>query len=96
MKNDGSAVWKFLYEAMLKGDAVDFLVLDGANDLNGSTGWRADCCLFDASEEQNRSTRLYTAIDVVPTDSDNLPKAVLVAGGVPTYAPITGSTLTYS
>ncbi len=96
MKNDGSAAWTFVYEAMHKRTAVDFLVLNGPHSTNGVTGHRADCLVLDTSEDGGRNTRLYNSIMLKPTESDNVPKAVKVAGGVPTYATIDGTTLTYA
>lgn len=96
MKNDGSATWTAMYEAMLESTVLDMLILTAAHTVNGATGFRADCVMTEVSEDQGRNTRLYNSINIMPTESDNAVKAVLIAGGVPTYATVTGTTLSYA
>lgn len=96
LKNDGSSNWTALYLAFLTRAAVDMWFLNGPSTTNGVTGYRATVLLFDMSTSQNRDERLYNSFLFKPTEDDNLPKRVLVAGGVPTYAPIDGSTLVFA
>lgn len=96
VKNDGSAAWTALYLAFLTRAAVDMWFLNGPDSTNGVTGYRAMVKIFDLSQDQGRSVRLYNTFLFKPCEDDNLPKRVLVAGGVPTYAPIDGATLVFA
>jgi len=97
MKRDGSAPHLVVYKAMKAKTSLDLLILDGGVAVNNSMGHRADCLIIDTSNNQNRSERLYDSIEIVPTESANLPKHVIVTGGVITMATMgTGAELSYS
>lgn len=97
IKRDGSAAHLVVYRAMKAKTVLDLLILDGPNTTNGVMGHRADCLVIDTSNNQGRSERLYDSIEIVPTDSTNLPKHVLITGGVVTMATMgTGSALSYA
>lgn len=96
VKNDGSSNWTALYLAFLTRAAVDMWFLNGPDTTNGVTGYRAMVQVFDMSASQGRGETIYNKFLFKPTEDDNLPKRVLVTGGVPTYAPINGSTLVFA
>ena len=96
MKSDGSATWTILYEGLLESTTLDFLILDGGSTTNGTTGFRADCVITDVTTDQGRNNRVYNSIKIMPTESDNPVKAVLVTNNALTYATVTGTTLSYA
>jgi len=97
IKRDGSAAHLVIYKAMKAKTSLDMLFLDGGVAVNNSMGHRADCLVIDMSNNQGRSERLFDSIEIVPTDSANLPKHVIVTGGVITMATMgTGAALSYS
>lgn len=97
IKRDGSAAHLVVYRAMKAKTSLDMLILDGPVTTNGVMGHRADCLIIDTSNNQNRTERLYDSIEIVPTESNNIPKHVLITGGVVTMATMgTGSALSYA
>lgn len=96
MKADASAVWTLIYEALLEGATLDFLILDGGSTTNNVTGFRADCVVTDATQDQGRNVRLYNSIKISPTESDNPVKAALVTNNVLTYDAVDGAALSYA
>lgn len=96
MKADGSAVWTLIYEALLENATLDFLILDGGSTTNNVTGFRADCVVTDATQDQGRNVRSYNSIKISPTESDNPVKAALVTNNVLTYDTVDGAALSYA
>lgn len=70
---------------------LDILMLDGANNVNGSDGFRFDAKLFQFDEDQAMQNVLYKDFTLKPCISSTTrrPKTVLVAGGVPVYTDLT-------
>lgn len=85
-KKPGDATYEELMNAIVSDNVLDLLILDGAKDLDGVRGWRADCQIFEGTEDQGRDVNLYVSLSIEPTDSDNEPQAVLVDGTTLTYS----------
>lgn len=87
-ENDGSAAAVAIKAATLSDDPLDLLILNGPLDEDGRDGFRVDCQVFKADQDQGRESVIYPEIDIEPTPSDHEPKAVLISGGVPVYSDI--------
>ncbi|VTS01562.1 unnamed protein product [Gemmata massiliana] len=80
-KKPGNASYEAFMNALLTDDVIDLLVLDGPKEQVGVRGWRVDCQVFSANENQDLANALYPEITFMPTSSDNAPKAVKVGPG---------------
>ena len=96
-KQPGNAAYEAFMNAMLSDEVVDFLILDDSKETVNARGWRVDCQVFQATEDQGTGTVMYEDFIIAPTDSDNEPKAVLVgAGPALTYATPGGASASFA
>lgn len=79
-KKPGNAVYEAVMDALVGDDVLDLLVLDGDIEADGTRGWRVDCQVHQANEDQGLGTVMYEDITFKPYPSDNPPYAVKVGG----------------
>lgn len=80
-KKPGDAGYEALMNALVSDEVLDLLILDGPATEVNSRGWRCDCQVTAANEDQAMANALYEDITITPCDSDNEPKAAKVGAG---------------
>ena len=80
-KKQTDANYLAFMSAMLSDDLLDLFVLDGAFDIVGVEGWRADFLVFSGSEDQAMANSLYVDFTLKPFIEDHEVKAIRVAAG---------------
>jgi len=74
--------------AALSDSTLDLMVLNGADDVNGTRGYRADFVVLGASEDQSLGAVIFDDITLKPAISTNAVKSVLVTAGAPVFSSI--------
>lgn len=77
----GNSNYEALMDAMALATVVDLLVLDASNTTVGARGFRGDCYVLAARDDQGITSRLYRDLEIKPADTDNLPMWAKVAAG---------------
>lgn len=67
-------------DAFVADSAIDLLILNGAEDEAGVSGWRADFGIRSFNEDQSIGNVLYKEVTLTPADTDNEVFAVRVEG----------------
>lgn len=71
--------------------ALDVMVLNGKQTVNGSIGYRMEMKVFKLDEDQALGNVLYRDFEFAPCPSDEAKQTVLVAAGAPGYTAITAA-----
>lgn len=89
-KDYTNAGYQMLRTAFLTRTELDFLILDGPQDENNSTGYRFDGKLFSFGEDQALANVLFNDITIKPVITANPPDSVVVVSGAPVFTELTG------
>ena len=72
--------------ASLNDDSTqDFMILNGASNTNGVTGFRFESQIHQANEGQNPGDVLFDDIALAPAVTANPPQTVVVSAGAPVF-----------
>lgn len=77
----GNTNYEALMDAFALATTVDLLILDASNTTVGARGFRGECHLVAAGDDQGITNRLYRDLEIKPADTDNAPKWAKVAAG---------------
>lgn len=77
-------------DAFIRKTTIDFLILDGRKERNGSEGYRFDAKVFSFGQDQSRGNVLFNDFGIKPVASDNVPMYAKVVAGVLSYEEIGG------
>lgn len=81
-----NANYTVLLAAMLNDDIVDVMALNGSATVNGVRGYRFECQVVDASEDQGPTGVVWNDFQLVPVyGGTNAPKSVLVTSGAAVF-----------
>ncbi len=86
---DADTGYQAMMTAVLSDAPTDFLILNGDKATNGVIGYRCDCQVMSATEDQGTGAVLFDDIEFMPTPSVNVPQSVLVTATVPVFTTLT-------
>lgn len=71
--------------------ALDVMVLDGKQTVNGSRGYRMEMKCFKLDDDQSMGNILYRDFELAPCPSDEAKQTVIVSAGAPVFTAITAA-----
>lgn len=84
-------VYEAFLDAFIQDEPIDIMVLNGKEDVDGSTGFRFWGKIFAFGEDQALGNVLFKDFTIKPCpipDDDQYPKAVRVESGAPVFSDI--------
>jgi hypothetical protein len=77
--------------AWLADSELDLMILDGANDVTGSRGYRMKMKLFSFDEDSADDGVLFRSFELKPCISSDAKQTVVVTAGSPVYTTMTNN-----
>jgi hypothetical protein len=74
-----------LRDAFYATTPIDLMILNGAQDENGSHGWRCDWHVMAFTEDQGLTNVIYADFSLKPAVSENPHNRAVVTSGAPVY-----------
>ena len=76
--------------ASLNDDSTqDFMILNGASNTNGVTGYRFESQIYQGNESQNPGDVLFDDVMLRPAVTANVQQTVVVSAGAPVFTALT-------
>ena len=82
---DADTGYQLVLTMLVSDSAMDLLILNGDNVTSGVIGYRVDCQVTSATEDQGTGAVLFDDVKFMPTPTVNAPKSCLVTAGAPVF-----------